>query len=536
MSLSRTILRNALFATSLWPCMMQAQTPGSLIRGHLNGSYEGLAQYYLRDARIGAVVPQDRFGTNSFLKLDYTHGGFSGGLQFESYLPPILGFYPVPVKAGSKLVNRYVRYAEERFSITAGDFYEQFGSGLILRSWENRQIGINNAIEGIHIQGNPAPWLSMKALYGRTRRFFEHSAAITRGVDAEVDLSRLASGGTETKTRVTLGGSQVGKYQEYTGPVDGFPATVNAAALRFAVTRSDFSIDGEFVSKGPDPHLLNSNRRDKGRAFQLNASWTGRDQGLTASYRTLYNMDFQNERNEEFVTVAPVNYIPALTKQHDLLTSNIYVYAAQFRGESGFQADWFRNFRPRTRWGGKYGMKVNANISSWNGLDGKRLFSSGPRYFSDANIEVRKRWSRKFEGIFHLQHLFYNTSVIRAAAGKDMNGFVAAAGGTWKWKAMRSVRFMFEHLSTREDDGNWAAGLAELSIGNPWLLYVSDLYNYGRTDTHYYNLGFAHSTRGRRFSLSFGRQRPGLFCVGGVCRFVPAAYGFTAGFTTTFSN
>jgi hypothetical protein len=39
-----------------------------------------------------------------------------------------------------------------------------------------------------------------------------------------------------------------------------------------------------------------------------------------------------------------------------------------------------------------------------------------------------------------------------------------------------------------------------------------------------------------RFSLAFGKQRAGLFCVGGVCRFVPAAFGFTASLTTTFSN
>ncbi|NDC77083.1 MAG: hypothetical protein EBZ67_04305, partial [Chitinophagia bacterium] len=133
MSRFHTIFQSILLLCCLTPCLSQAQTPGSLIRGHLNGSYEGLAQYYLRDAHIGAVVPQDRFGTNSFLKLDYTHGSFSGGLQFESYLPPILGFYPVPVKAGNKIVNRYVRYADDKFSITAGDFYEQFGSGLILR-------------------------------------------------------------------------------------------------------------------------------------------------------------------------------------------------------------------------------------------------------------------------------------------------------------------------------------------------------------------------------------------------------------------
>ncbi|HML86108.1 MAG TPA: DUF6029 family protein [Bacteroidales bacterium] len=34
--------------------------------------------------------------------------------------------------------------------------------------------------------------------------------------------------------------------------------------------------------------------------------------------------------------------------------------------------------------------------------------------------------------------------------------------------------------------------------------------------------------------MSYGRQREGLLCVGGVCRQVPAATGFTLTLTTSF--
>ncbi|HNA32183.1 MAG TPA: DUF6029 family protein, partial [Flavobacteriales bacterium] len=39
---------------------------------------------------------------------------------------------------------------------------------------------------------------------------------------------------------------------------------------------------------------------------------------------------------------------------------------------------------------------------------------------------------------------------------------------------------------------------------------------------------------GSRFSLSYGRQRAGIFCVGGVCRVVPASNGLTLSITSTF--
>jgi hypothetical protein len=37
-----------------------------------------------------------------------------------------------------------------------------------------------------------------------------------------------------------------------------------------------------------------------------------------------------------------------------------------------------------------------------------------------------------------------------------------------------------------------------------------------------------------RLSVGYGRQRAGLFCVGGVCRFVPASNGLTISFTQSF--
>jgi len=34
--------------------------------------------------------------------------------------------------------------------------------------------------------------------------------------------------------------------------------------------------------------------------------------------------------------------------------------------------------------------------------------------------------------------------------------------------------------------------------------------------------------------VNYGRQRAGIFCVGGVCRQVPAANGLTLSVTSTF--
>ena len=58
-----------------------------------------------------------------------------------------------------------------------------------------------------------------------------------------------------------------------------------------------------------------------------------------------------------------------------------------------------------------------------------------------------------------------------------------------------------------------------------------DQYNYGNAEKnlriHYYlvNVGFIKD--GTRITLSYGKQRAGVFCVGGVCRNVPASDGLS---------
>ena len=69
-------------------------------------------------------------------------------------------------------------------------------------------------------------------------------------------------------------------------------------------------------------------------------------------------------------------------------------------------------------------------------------------------------------------------------------------------------------------------------------MYVNDIYNYGNDDEmkkiHYYNLGGSYTIKGHRFALNYGRQRGGLICIGGVCRFVPESTGVTANVVLSF--
>ena len=499
--------------------------------GHFSGSFESFTQYYHKDTKIDAVVPPDKIGSNNFLKLDYNYKQFTAGVQFEAYLPSIQG-YPYLLN-DAKLVNKYFKYNSNNFSVQVGDFYEQFGSGLVFRAWENRQIGINNALEGANIQVTPLPFLNLKAIYGRQRKVFEYANSNIRGLDAEIDFSK--TGKTIPATRVAAGFSYVSRYQEYTGPIVDFPATVNATSTRFDINGGIASLSLEYVHKKSDPHEANNFDNTSGKAFLTNLSLAKNNFGSILTFRTLENMDFRSER-ESIQSIGLMNFIPAITRQHDYLTTNIYVYNAQTMGEIGGQLDLFYNAPKNTGLGGKYGSKFSLNFSGYRGHESMNdLFSFGDdEYFHDLNLEWKKKWSEKFSTILLYQHVLYNRMVIEGEPFPDVKTHTVVLNALLKYAKKKAFRFELQHLATKQDRGNWAAALTEFSFAPSWTFYLSDLYNYGVTDIHYATIGGSYTRGGTRFGLSYGRQRAGLFCVGGVCRYVPAATGFTATLTSTF--
>ena len=497
------------------------------IDGHLSGSFESYTQYYQKDSAIHAIVPQDRIGSNNYLKLDYNYKQFSVGVQFESYLPTIAGF-PFTINQ-SKIANKYFKWTGSRLSVQVGDFYEQFGSGLVFRSWENRQIGINNALEGANIQLQLFSFLKLKTVYGRQRNVFDYANSVVRGVDIDIVFTEMGLMKQPLPVRVAGGFSYVTRYQEYTGPDPDFPATVKAAAGRLDISGSAVSVSLEYVHKSRDPHLQNFFDNSSGKAFLLNSSFAKNNLGVNLTFRGLENMDFRGERDAMGVSL-PVNYVPALTKQDDYLTTNIYVYNPQTAGEVGGQADIFYTLGKTS--------KVAFNYSHYRSLkDINNIFSFGKiKYFTDANLEWKKKWNDKWNSTFGYHYVYHNKSVIEGGLYDTVKAHIVVANTIYKYAKLRSFRFQLEHLYTKQDFGNWAAAVAEFGFAPNWTFYLSDLYNYGVTDIHYPNIGGSYATGGTRFGLSYGRQRAGLFCVGGVCRFVPAASGITATLTTTFNN
>jgi hypothetical protein len=64
--------------------------------------------------------------------------------------------------------RRYIEYDSERFGIRAGNYYVMFGSGLVLRAYEDDVAYLDSDIDGVKLRGSTS-WLDVVAISGRPR-------------------------------------------------------------------------------------------------------------------------------------------------------------------------------------------------------------------------------------------------------------------------------------------------------------------------------------------------------------------------------
>jgi hypothetical protein len=262
-------------------------------------------------------------------------------------------------------------------------------------------------------------------------------------------------------------------------------------------------------------------------------------------------MDFRSDRGATGFNLN-VNFLPALTKQHTYqLAASLYPYATQPNGEWAFQADINYKVPRKSKLGGKYGMGISINYSQANGLvntineEGSgytnNFFELGGLYFRDINVEVSKKFTKKFKMTAKYLNLVYNGDVVQGLIGfGTIKSNIGILDATYKIKSRHSLRLEVQGLWTQDqaDEGHWALALLEYQWAPHMFVAVMNQWNYGNKDAakrlHYPSITVGYIHNATRITLGYGRQRAGIFCVGGICRNVPASNGVSLSITTSF--
>jgi hypothetical protein len=518
--------------------------------GEIHGNFQGNVQYYIPDSAIGAADVPERMLFNGFVNILYTKGKFTAGLRYENYLNVLQG-YPTGYK-GTGIPYRFITYRSGFLEITAGSFYEQFGNGLVLRTYEERNLGLDNALDGVRIKAEPAKGIYLKGLIGKQRSFFTQGPGIVRGIDGEIQFNELFAKLRDKKLMVGIGGSFVSKFQEDKDPTLVLPQNVGSSAVRFNLSRNNFSLNGEYAYKINDPSLDNNYIYKQGDAFLLQALYATKGFAFLLAGSRIDNMSFRSDRNAQLTNLL-INYIPALNKQHTYNLLTFYPYAAQPKGEIEFSSEVKYKFQKGSVLGGEYGTEILVNYSGANGLDTINLnpledtrkkgytsnyFSTnGKAYFRDVYVEINKKFNKQWKSTLAYTYQVYNKDVIQKPGSGVICANIVVADITYKMNK-GALRMEAQHLATKQDQQNWAYLLLEYTINTNWYVAAGDLYNYGNEHVneryHYYNISAGFIKEANRIELSYGKQRAGIFCVGGVCRNVPASNGVALTITSSF--
>jgi hypothetical protein len=207
----------------------------------------------------GNAKTQD-FGSHDYLKTDYTLGKLSAGIQLEGYLPTISGYdiakHQQRDSKNTYFVGKYIQWEDNNWGVRLGDIYDQFGNGLIFRSYEDRALGFNNALSGARAHFNLNNMVNVKVVAGQPRLYDSRSKTKVWGGDLSLSLSELMGW---SNTNASIEGSYVGrkidglsemKNPKNNGKLDS--DVLNMVSGRVNLEVAGVTIRGEYVTKLSD--------------------------------------------------------------------------------------------------------------------------------------------------------------------------------------------------------------------------------------------------------------------------------------------
>lgn len=549
--------------------------------GQISVALESNNIYYAPDKQmvdLGLDKPEDRirgnFGSNDYLKVDYRQGRFSVGVQVDGYLPGLYGYdmytYQQRKSTLSAFLTKYVQWEDANWGVRVGDIFDQFGNGLIFRTYEDRNLGFNNSLAGARAYYNFNNMVNVKVLAGMPRLYDVRSKNPVWGADLSLSISDMAGWYDGI---ISIEGSYVGRYQK--GAAELFPTKeefgttvvgvdsdiVNMVSGRANFEYKGFSFRGEYVTKLNNDKFNPVLSASKGNVINIDLGYNYKRFSASATFRRQENMAAPIELVESGIGGGnTINYIPLITRQHTYSLANLNPYrgtSVHTGGEIGGQIDLYYSLRnPKVR--GKY-WNFHANFSMFNTLNHKLgdMDMKSRNAWIDFNFDVERQWNKSVKTTLFYSYQRWDEEINHydSPTAHYCDSHIFVADVTYKINKKHSVRVELQYLNSNDYEGDWVAGTIEYNFAPKFSFYVSDMWNceamqdgqYGNgiwnPDTleydgnallHYYQVGASFTHDFLRVQLSYGRNRAGYVCSGGSCRYQPAFTGANLAFTLSF--
>jgi len=539
--------------------LLTVSSIGAGAQGTLTGDFQANYNFYQGDSAIGASGElYDKYlnGGEAWLTNRYAHKGFTAFLRVDAFTHSNLY---VPGKSFTSFGIGAFAVSKEigELTITGGYIYDQIGSGVLFRSYEDRGLLIDNALVGMHLRYKPATNITLKAFAGQQKKLTfghlnERYEPIIKGFNAEGDFD------AGKKAHISPGVGVLNQTLDANTISDlAFRINTQDLSTRFVprynmyaftgyntLTVGDFSWYVEGAYKTHEAIADASVFIDStGGRYDILADRSGNVQYSTLSYaRKGLAINISGKRTENFVmrTYTPkspseaqlqgmLNWQPIVARIRPQRLIARYSPIQQVLSEMAAGADVL--ISPNDD------LDITLNYTRINTLEDVKLYR-------EVFAELEYRGFEKWLLMAGAQYLNYNQDLYLVRPGAPIVEAVTPfAEATYRFSGKKSLRVEVEYMHNKEDYGSWAFALVEFTIAPSWSFAVSDMYitelNPGNlsgltTSPHYYNAFMAYTKGPHRFTLSYVKQPDGINCTGGVCRYEPAFSGLRLGVTSSW--
>lgn len=538
--------------------------------GHLSGQLVANGNFFQADSTIGAInTPQydhQLYGAEAWLNLNYRNWGFDIGLRFDLFNQSNL-LNPQSSYSDQGIGRWYVKKKINKLEISGGYLYDQIGSGIIFRAYEERPLLIDNALYGVRLAYDLTEDWKVKVFTGRQKQQFSTYSSIIKGFTIDGFLASKEAKEGETKLNWTLApgigvvartlsdetvDNVVAAIATYT-PQDSIGATYNAYAFSafntLNVGKFTWYVEGAYKTSEVifDPFVDKLNWTGEisqgkfvhrpGHIIYTTLGFATKGLGITAEYKRTENFTF---RTDPFVSLnrGIINFLPPMTRVNTYRLTARYNAATQELGEQAAQLD--IQYKVNKKW------SINVNGSLINDLNNTPLYR-------EFYTELTYKYKRKFTLLSGVQIQNYNQEIYEVKPNVPIVETITPYFDfLYKLSRKKSLRFEGQFMWTGEDKGlrhdygNWLFGLVEYSIAPHWTFTISDMYNIGpgknsptdengdKISAHFPRFDIFYNYKANRFSLSYVKQVEGVVCTGGICRLEPAFSGVKMTVNSTF--
>lgn len=527
-------MKKFLYAIPLFFCLhAQAQ------QGNLSGDLMMNVNFFQRDTNIKAAGNQlyDNFlsGGEGWLGLRYAGFGFTGIVRFDAFHNSNLQ-NPTSALTAAGIGMFSLSKEFKKLTITGGHIYDQIGSGIIFRAYEDRGLLIDNALFGLHLKYRLNDHVTVKGFSGQTKNLFERYQPILKGMNIETDFD-LGS-----KAHITPGIGIVNRTMDQKSmdniisninnmpEKDRFIPTYNSSAISLYNTLNAGNISWyiEGALKSSEAIVLNGAlKKQSGNVIYSTLGYAQNKFGINGSIKRTQNFVMRTSPNE-ILLKGIYNWQPIIAQIRPQRLIARYTPPSQDLSELASNLNAF--YTPNDK------LNFNLAYTRINTLKDEVLYRE---VFEETEIRSVKNV------LFHLgvQYLVYNQSLYQQkvpAEYPEVNAITPFLEVGYKINKKKSIRAELQYMSTKQDYGSWVFGLLEYNISPTWSFAVSDMYN-AKPNTnhiskahHYPNVFMAYTKDANRFTLQYVKQVDGINCTGGVCRYEPAFSGFKIGVTSSF--